>query len=78
MFGNTGSQIVFPILKSYLFNSKVSNQLKASSITATGLIEGKNVEDLLKGLLKNKDTLLVNASKETIAFRKEYLNNCSD
>ncbi len=71
VLGNTGSPLIFPLMRSYIYNEALSMPLRESSVSAIRLIEGKQVADLLTVLSSDTKSGLANAAREAIRFRKE-------
>ena len=73
VLGNTGSLLVFPIVKSLIEGNKVSKQVKLEAVAALGLINNEKVSVYINKLLLNNDIEIKNKATEVLDFRNKYV-----
>ncbi len=71
VLGNTGSTSILPLVKSYLSKPGVSGNICVAAVRALRLVEGDEATKMLKDIIGRKDQKLLEAARETLAFREQ-------
>lgn len=73
VLANTGSATVLPVLKTYLEQPGISEEVKATAVSGFRLMEDSLSVNYLAKMVNSNDTVVVKKAKEVIAFQKEQL-----